>query len=68
MRRKTGNKKALSRHNINNHCTVQIFERFLEKEKGMEDTPEAVDIDEKKRRKKELAEQKRAQKYWHTSL
>ena len=28
----------------------------------MEDTPEAVDIEEKKRRKKELAEQKRAQK------
>lgn len=34
----------------------------------MEDTPGTVDIDEKKRRKKELAEKKRAQKYLHVSL
>lgn len=49
-------------YNIKDHCTFHKFARFLEYSKGMEGTPEAVDIEEKKRIKKELAEQKRAQK------
>ena len=49
-------------YNIKDHCTFHKCARFLEYSKGMEGTPEAVDIEEKKRIKKELAEQKRAQK------
>lgn len=52
----------LGGYNIKDHCTFHKFARFLEYSKGMEVTPEAVDIEEKKRIKKELAEQKRAQK------